>query len=123
MPCRSDYLAASNHGIEASKVLALIEELETGILPDYYNDGYYKEVYSKNAALILQEKVPILCEKLQQVKDVTKYSLELQIWWRDHQKADKKRIEDELFFLSEEIARKSALDKLSDFEKKLLNLK
>lgn len=116
MPCKSDYLDASSHEIEASKVLALIEEVEN--LPDYYNDGYYREVYNKNAELIL----PILCEKLQQIKDVTKYSLELQIWWRDHQEADKKRIKDELFFLSEDIARKAALDKLNDYEKKLLNL-
>ena len=123
MPCRSDYLAASNHEIEASKVLALLEEVETGNLPDYYNDGYYREVYNKNAKRILKEKVPILCEKLQQIKNVTKYSLELQIWWRDHQEADKKRIQDELKKKSDDIARKAALDKLSDYEKKLLNLK
>lgn len=33
-----------------------------------------------------------LCSKLK-TTDVTKYSLELQMWWRDHQEADRNRID------------------------------
>jgi len=63
-----------------------------------------------------------LCERLQ-IEDVTKYSLELQIWWRDHQKADKARVERELKEAKESKDRKAALGKLSNYEKKLLGLK
>ena len=52
-----------------------------------------------------------LCEKCQ-LEDVSKYSLELQIWWRDHQIADKERFEKE--------ARENALSKLTPYERKLL---
>lgn len=47
----------------------------------------------------------------------------MQIWWRDHQKADKKRVKAEIKKEKKEAARKKALEKLTDYEKKLLNLK
>jgi hypothetical protein len=64
MGCRSDYLEAKSTEVEASKVLALLEELETGTLPKYFGDGYYPEVYNGNENKILAENVPILCKKI-----------------------------------------------------------
>ena len=61
-------------------------------LENYFGDGYHKDVYDKTTKGILDEKVAELCSKLQDVEDVKKYSLEMQMWWRDHQKADKARI-------------------------------
>lgn len=119
MPCRSDYLSATDAEIEASKVLALLEELNTGELPDYYGDGYYSEVYNKNSVKILEENVPKLCRILQK-SNVEAYSLEMQMWWRDHQKADKERVESELKNIKEEKDREAALSKLTDYEKRLL---
>lgn len=121
MPCNSDYLEARPSEVEASKVLALLEELETGNLPEYFGDGYYSEVYNKNEKEILSEKVPELCKKLQKV-DVSSYSLEMQLWWREHQKADKERIEKELKLIQEDSDRQKAINKLSDYEKGLLGL-
>lgn len=121
MPCNSDYLEARPSEVEASKVLALLEELETGKLPDYFGNGYYSEVYDKNEKEILSNKVPELCKKLQNI-DTSKYSLEMQLWWREHQKADKERIEKELKLKREEIDRQKAIYKLSDYVKKLLGL-
>ena len=121
MPCNSDYLEARPSEVEASKVLALLEELETGKLPNYFGDGYYSEVYNKNEKDILSNKVPELCERLQNT-DVSKYSLEMQMWWREHQKADKERIEKELNLKKEESERQKAISKLSDYERRLLGL-
>jgi len=57
-----------------------------------------------------------LCGKLKSV-DVTSYSLELQIWWRDHQKADRDREENRVLEL-----RNAALAKLTDEECRLLGV-
>lgn len=62
-----------------------------------------------------------LCLRLQ-VADVTKYSLELQMWWRDHQAADKARLEHEMARKQNEEERAVALAKLTDYERKLLGL-
>lgn len=62
-----------------------------------------------------------LCSKLQKA-DVSAYSLEMQIWWRDHQKADKKRLQAELDEAKSQAERKKALAKLTTYEKQLLGL-
>jgi hypothetical protein len=124
MPCNSDYLEPTNFEIELSKVYDLLQELRTGHLPDEYGSGFHPEVYNKHhPKKHLDDCVAKLCSQLQQVKDITKYSLELQMWWRDHQKADKKRIEKELKTYNDVKARKLALKKLTPYERKLLKLK
>lgn len=52
-------------------------------------NGYHPNVYNKpvNGDKLVAE----LCAALM-ITDVTKYSLEMQIWWRDHQAADRERI-------------------------------
>jgi len=57
-----------------------------------------------------------LCERLKSV-DLAPYSLELQMWWRDHQKADRDREENRVLEL-----RNAALAKLTDEECRLLGL-
>ena len=121
MPCNSDYLVARPTEVEASKVLALLEELETGKLPNYFGNGYYSEVYNGNEKEILSEKVPELCKKLQNI-DTSKHSLEMQLWWREHQRADKERIEKDLKLKQEESDRQKAINKLSKYERGLLGL-
>jgi len=51
--------------------------------------------------------------------DVQEQSLELQIWWRDHQKHDAKREAEEA---KKKAKRKKALAKLTKEERKLLGL-
>jgi hypothetical protein len=46
----------------------------------------------------------------------------MQIWWRDHQKADKKRIEKELKEHTDLIAKQNAIEKLTDYERILLGI-
>ena len=123
MPCNSDYLEANGMEIEHSKVLALLKELKTGKLPSFFGDGYHKDVYNKTTKGILDEKVAELCSKLQDVEDVKKYSLEMQMWWRDHQKADKARIKRISQSKKEAKDKEELLLKLSPYEKKLLGIK
>jgi len=59
-----------------------------------FGGGYDRRVYNKGAKDILGKHLPILCGKLAKT-DVSKYSLEMQIWWRDHQRIDAARVAEE----------------------------
>ena len=118
MPCNSDYMDASNKEIELSKVACLLDELNGQPINDASWEGYHPKIYNKD--FIDGDKlVKTLCEKLQKV-NVKDYSLEMQMWWRDHQKADKKRLESEITLNKND--RQKALSKLTAYERKLLNL-
>lgn len=123
MPCNSDYMNPTQLEIELSKVCTFLDELETGKLRKSYLRGYHPKVYgqpfSTNDA---DELVSSLCSKLQKL-DVKQYSLELQIWWRDHQAADKKRIKKELAREKTEKEKQAAWKKLTPYEQKLLGRK
>jgi len=122
MPCRSDYMEAHQIEKDLSVVYGLLDELETGKLPSNFGDGYDGRVYNKGLSQKhLNKKTRELCSKLKST-DVTKFSLELQIWWRDHQKVDKKRLQKEMSGKKDKEAREIALAKLSDYERKLLGL-
>ena len=111
MPCRSDYMEPTLREKESIKVLNLLTEVGkfTGDVPYY---GWVSALDTHTA---------ILCEFCQN-NDVTKYSLELQIWWRDHQEADRKRLEREMQEQKEGKERDAALAKLTDYERGLLGL-
>lgn len=95
MPCRSDYLEPNELEIENSKVLALIEEFETKKLPNWYGKGNHNTVYNNSSQEIVNSNTAKLCSMLKKysVKDLAgmNYSLEMQIWWRDHSKFDENR--------------------------------
>src|SRR5262245_51999410 len=86
---------------EMSHVLCLLDELENGVPEGGWQkssnwQGYHPRVYSTFISRSTCDRlVRELCTRLQSV-DVTKYSLELQMWWRDHQEADRARLEDTL---------------------------
>lgn len=123
MPCNSDHMNANDREINLSVVYGLLDELKTGKLPENFGTGYDKRVYCKGLSKEhLDKKTEELCSKLQKVKNIKGYSLELQVWWRDHQAADKERLEQELKQHKTEEARKSALSKLTISERKLLGL-
>ncbi len=122
MPCNSDYMEANQSEKNLSVVYGLLDELETGKLPSNFGDGYDKRVYNKHLSKAhLDEKTEELCSKLQNT-DISKFSLEMQMWWRDHQKADKERLEKEIKDKTTELEKQKALSKLSNYERKLLGL-
>jgi hypothetical protein len=111
MPCNSQYLEPTAREKESAKLLVLLREI--GIHSDkipYYGFPEY-----------LDECTRILCDYCQTAKMSTE-SLELQIWWRDHQIADKARLEKELRESEEDKAKRKALEKLTHYEKGLLGL-
>lgn len=122
MACNGDYMNPTGLEKNLSTVYGLLDELNSGVLRNDYNDGYDKRVYNQKLTLEdLNNKVKELCSKLQNV-DVTKYSLEMQIWWRDHQIADKKRLEMEMENIKIEKEKQEAISKLTPYERELLGL-
>lgn len=121
MPCNSDYMRPSPIEISLSKVLAILGELDgRSIDPKTYGSGFGAG-YNNADKETLDRATAQLCERLKAV-DVTKLSLEAQMWWRDHQIADAERIERQKRIYSEETLRKAALRKLSPEELKALGV-
>lgn len=117
---------ANNLEIELSRVLMLTEELDTGLLVDSRSSdwsGYKSGVYNggdlKKRA---DEATANLCSRLQKT-DVSKCSPEMQIWWRDHQAADRAREAAEKAEAEQQAIRAAALAKLSSAERSALGLK
>ena len=94
MPCNSDHMNASPREVKASRLACLLGELKGYAWSRHWWDGYHPEVYNRHPGPDPDEMAQELCSQLRTL-DVTKFSLELQIWWRDHQAADAKRIEQE----------------------------
>jgi hypothetical protein len=119
MPCESGYLAANDYEVRMSRVACLLEELDGKPIDGEHWGGYHPRVYCKDPSS--DEMVQELCSRLQKL-DVTKYSLEMQVWWRDHQKADKERLERGIREATELKARAEAMAKLTPYERGLLGL-
>jgi hypothetical protein len=122
MPCNCDYMEPNQFEINMSRVACLLDELDgkKNINKRHWNGGHPR-VYNTLNKIDGDELTSELCEKLQNV-DVTKYSLEMQIWWRDHQKADKVRLEREFRENKEKKDKQELLNRLTSYEKKLLGI-
>lgn len=124
MPCNCDYMNPTQFELEISRVLAFIDEvvIRKTLNKNHY-DGYHPVVYGKGLPKpIADHYTSLLCGYLQKEKDLSRFSLELQVWWRDHQEADKKRVQEEIKKKKTDAEKETALAKLTSYEKKLLGL-
>ena len=85
-------------------------------------DGYHPRVYNRRDFINGDAMVAELCQKLQNL-DISRQSLEMQTWWRDHQEADKRRLKRELEEQRTRLAKRNALAKLTPYERSLLGLR
>jgi len=120
MPCNSDYIEATGKEVALSQVACLLDELDGKPINRSHWQGYHPAVYGVGGSG--NELVAELCRRMQSV-DVTKQSLEMQIWWRDHQAADKARLEHEMAQQKADADKAAALAKLTDYECRLLGIK
>lgn len=124
MPCNSDHMEASTRERDLSRVACLVDEINGKKRIDRAHwDGYHPRVYNEGLS---KEKadamVSELCAFLSGA-DVTRYSLEMQTWWRDHQEADRKRRADERAKTNRRRLKAQALNKLTPAERRVLGLK
>ena len=120
MGCRNDYMEPNAAEKAAGKIELLLEEVKIGspVNPDAYRVAHKYNVSQDE----LDQMTADLCSELQGIGDVSVYSLELQVWWRDHQAADARRVKDEIQAHQDEADRKAAIAKLSPHERSLLKL-
>lgn len=112
MPCDSKYLEPTSR--ERTSL-----DLKTFLLEAGLPTGIYDRVYGDINSLDTDTR--ILCSWCKS-HDVSKMSLEFQIWWRDHQKADRERELRADLAQQKNKAISSALAKLTPEERKLLGL-
>ena len=96
MPCDSSHLNARGDEIEMSRVFLLLDEVNGGSPPDTRSSawsGYDSRAYGKSIPSAVQDNlVADLCGKCRALGPAIRTkSLELQVWWRDHQRADAER--------------------------------
>lgn len=125
MPCNSDYLNPHSHEIVFSRVACVLDELNGRTWTESDWDGYHPAVYGqyldKNA---VDHLVAEACQKCQALTPdaLAACSLELQTWWRDHQRADAERLKREQQQCADAAAREAALAKLTPYERNLLKV-
>lgn len=92
MPCNSDHMSASQWELELSKIYCCLDEMN-GLQPEEcWWTGYHPKVYCKNITKeVMDSKTKELCELFKTCDCVVLLSLEAQLWWRDHQVADRYR--------------------------------
>jgi len=109
MPCNSDYMRATPREELSNTLMTLLYEV--GLLDE--PPGIYGDTDS------IDDHTQILCSFCK-VNNVQNYSLELQMWWRDHQIADAERLKAEQQSELDKKVKAKALSKLTQEEKELL---
>lgn len=88
MPCNSDCMEATSIERKMSEIYYFLTELKTG--KQQKIDSYHPDVYCKHLTKkICDAKTKLLCGLLQKISNIPELSLELQMWWRDHQEIDR----------------------------------
>lgn len=107
MPCNCDHMKPNEYEREYSRMLCIKQELEGKTWKASDWEGYHPKAYSQYITKKqMDEMVALLCSRLKQT-DTTKLSLEAQMWWRDHQEVDRKRMQKE----AEDAARKERIER------------
>lgn len=125
MPCRTDYMEANAVEVELSRVLCLLGELRGEPFTREWWNGYHPQAYGNGRQRRVDMFAAQLCRKLQYMpaSAITAQSLELQLWWRDHQAADMRHVAEDLAKARDAKNRRAALAKLTPYERQLLKLK
>ena len=123
MPCQSDYMEPNGLEKRLSKVYCLLSEIGGKPIDKGNWQGYHPMAYGKATKEMLDNATASLCAILENDVDPSTFSLELQLWWRDHQVADRKREEGEKGEMEREEIRANAIAKLTDEEMRALGLK
>jgi len=116
-------MEASSVEIAHSKVLCLIEEIGGKPIDKTHWQGYHPEAYGKNNVPALNSLTATLCGMLEHDIDVLDYSLEMQMWWRNHQEADERRKKAEADAERLGLIRRRAIEKLTPEEREALGVK
>ena len=100
MPCNSDYMEPNTMERSLSNAMCIHNELDGVTFQESWRKGYHPDIYNKSISKSAADTiVSTLCSRLKDHPDTSSLTLEAQIWWRDHQKADKIREDEEEYQL------------------------
>jgi hypothetical protein len=117
MPCDSSHMHASQREQESARVRAFLREVGQPAPASAQPDHYYGNVATLDA------DTAALCDWCRANPEaVLGQSLELQIWWRDHQRADEKKADEAVARARREQLKRIGLSKLTPEERKALGL-
>lgn len=93
MPCDCSYMEATALEKEMAKMACYIDELDGKFWTKKQHEGYHKKAYNQASRESADAMIQELCGRLSEksTDEIKGYSLELQLWWRDHQEIDKAR--------------------------------
>lgn len=126
MPCNCDHMEPSSIEIELSRVACLLDEFDgkpinknfwDGMHPKVYNQTYDRYAGNFDASGMAQALVRRIKDS-----DVTKYSLEMQIWWRDYLAKQKEHEVKAIEASTKQFMEEKALAKLTEADKEILGL-
>ncbi len=116
MPCNSDHMEPSHHERESVKIIGFLKEFGHGLGDKVDCYGRVHTIHTDTAKLCK------LCTEATIQGRMGMASLELQIWWRDHQVADKKKEQTKQQKKRLEFLKESALAKLTPEDREALGL-
>lgn len=108
MPCQSSYMEPTVRELESIRLQEFFQEIDGNIYD-------HKHPSSRPNVNLIDFHTRNLCSWCKN-HDVSKMSLELQMWWRDHQEADRVRELEEKEKARRAELRKSAYQKLTQDE-------
>ena len=123
MPCDSAYLEPTSTEREAAKVLLFLRILGGAPVPDDLPRAL--EHAADQHPRIGKTEVAALCHELRQREiegTLSTYPFEMQIWWRDHKRADADRQRREAQDIQQKAVRNRALAKLTPEERRALGV-
>lgn len=124
MPCRSDYMEPDAQEREMSRVFCVRDELAGKKPTRNHWEGYHPKAYGVSFERAESDKITAgVCAQLSaDPVAVKRLSLEAQIWWRDHQEADRERVQTTREKKRLDALRGQAIKKLTPEERKALGL-
>jgi hypothetical protein len=118
MPCEYREPQKSQTELDHIKLVRIQQEIDVGLAVKDNRNPMRAPFPTKET---LDELTKKLCEHFREY-GATNYSLEVQIWWRDHQIEDVERERREIAQAADAELRRRGLDKLTDEEAKALGL-
>lgn len=112
--------------VQYSQMYCVIDELN-GLVRDKHEwEVCHPKVYGKSVSKAQADlDIEVLCRRLTRLEakgKITELSLEAQMWWRDHKRADAERQKQEAEAAQREALIQSARLKLTPEERKVLGL-
>lgn len=123
MPCSSEHMEPQPREREMSRVMCLLDELDGKKWDRSSWAGFHPSAYCQsNTQQRLDKATAQLCRRLRKrtPEEISKLSLELQMWWRDHQALDQARMEEAIEQERKDRLKQAALEKLTKEEREVL---